>query len=392
VTLKGVRRAAFTYRYRDRNSGKLRQQSLGNYGEDFGLTDARQAVERLRLVADSGQSVRQHVRERQQAAATSEERTIAALVERFLEYMARRGRAESTIKQYRRYLGAVTHRWGDLSPADIRRGDAVDLIDRVIESGIPGGRGRGGHRAGGLLLAAASAFWSWCVEREYAEINPFSNLKKIREETASGINRRTLDTDEIKAVLRGASKHMAAREATVTLMLLATGLRPIEVCGAQWREIDLRAKTWTIPAERMKHKRSGDHVVYLSDFAADLLTAWRKTQRGRPRYVFPGEGRVNGHIVPDALRDAFDDIPGLEGDVTPKVFRATVRTQLQALGCPEEVRSRISHHQRQSRVEQSYDHHRFDAEAKRWWQTWGETLTRLKAGKSNVVKLADKQA
>ena len=58
------------------------------------------------------------------------------------------------------------------------------------------------------------------------------------------------------------------------------------------------------------------------------------------------------------------DIDGLKGGLTPKVFRATVRTQLQALGCPDEVRSRMSHHQRQTRVEQSYDHHRFDAEAK----------------------------
>ncbi len=390
MTQKGVRRATFTYRYRHRLSGQLKQQALGAYSETFGLSEARREVERLRLIADSGQSVRLVVDDERRQAGTSDDRTIEALIERFLEYMVRRKRAESTIKQYRRYLKAMSSNWPGRSPAEIRRGDAVELIDRVIERGIPGGKGKGGHRAGGLLLAASSAFWNWCVEREYSEINPFAGLKKIREETNSGISQRALSTDEVKALLDHFRPAMPGREAGASLLLLATGLRPSEVCAAQWREIDLEAASWTIPAERMKYKRAGDHIVYLSTFAIDLLRQLRKGQRGRPRYVFPAPGGTKGYMTPEALRGAYGSIEGITAPMTPKVFRATVRTQLQALGCPDEVRSRISHHQRQSRVEQSYDHHRYDAEAKQWWQTWGNALAALETDVSNVIAMPDR--
>lgn len=40
---------------------------------------------------------------------------------------------------------------------------------------------------------------------------------------------------------------------------LLTLVRPSEASGARWTEIDLDAKLWTIPAERMKAKR--EHIV-----------------------------------------------------------------------------------------------------------------------------------
>jgi integrase len=55
-----------------------------------------------------------------------------------------------------------------------------------------------------------------------------------------------------------------------------------EVLGARWSEIDLAAKTWTIPADRMKAAR--EHRVTLSDAAVAILG-------GLPRkstYVFEG--------------------------------------------------------------------------------------------------------
>jgi integrase len=41
------------------------------------------------------------------------------------------------------------------------------------------------------------------------------------------------------------------------------------VIGAEWSEIDLEAKLWTIPADRMKGRRQ--HRVPLSDRALEIL-------------------------------------------------------------------------------------------------------------------------
>jgi integrase len=59
---------------------------------------------------------------------------------------------------------------------------------------------------------------------------------------------------------------MGARCLEFTIL---TAARSGEAIGARWSEIDLAARTWTIPAERMKAGRS--HVVPLSDRVLELL-------------------------------------------------------------------------------------------------------------------------
>ncbi len=68
--------------------------------------------------------------------------------------------------------------------------------------------------------------------------------------------------------------------------LILTASRSGEVRGAKWAEINLDAKLWTVPAERMKIGK--EHVVPLTDAAIDAL------ERAKPYYaecsdlVFPG--------------------------------------------------------------------------------------------------------
>lgn len=66
--------------------------------------------------------------------------------------------------------------------------------------------------------------------------------------------------------------------------LILTGARTGEVLGATWSEIDAGAKTWTIPAARMKAKV--EHRVPLSARCIEIL-ATAGELGGKP-YVFPG--------------------------------------------------------------------------------------------------------
>jgi integrase len=60
--------------------------------------------------------------------------------------------------------------------------------------------------------------------------------------------------------------HLAARALEFTIL---TAARTGEVLGAEWWEIDLVSKTWTVPAGRMKAGKM--HKVPLSDRAVELL-------------------------------------------------------------------------------------------------------------------------
>jgi integrase len=220
------------------------------------------------------------------------------------------------------------------------------------------------------------------VDRELAPFNIWKEQSALSKAGQSGIAERALNNDEIKAVL--ASESLDQRDNTILRFLLGTGLRPNEVCGARWSEIDLEAGVWVVPKERMKYKGK-DHKVALSEYVVDLLTAWRKTQKGRPRYVFPSSGSKYPHVVPDNLVERFKKL-GVDG-FSPKVCRATFRTGLQALGCPKEVRQHMSHHQAANKVDKSYDHHDYWPEAKHWWGQWGEHLSKLEAGKRGLAEV-----
>lgn len=69
---------------------------------------------------------------------------------------------------------------------------------------------------------------------------------------------------------------------------ILTAVRTSETLGALWSEIDLGAKTWTIPASRMKARNR--HVVPLSDGAVQLLTSLHEFKRGD--LIFEGQKAI----------------------------------------------------------------------------------------------------
>jgi len=106
--------------------------------------------------------------------------------------------------------------------------------------------------------------------------------------------------------------------------LILTATRTGEVLKAQWPEIDLERKTWTIPAERMKARR--EHRVPLSDAALAVLRTVPRVE-GNP-YVFPGarNGKpLSGMALLQLMRGMGYGVNGKKGDYVPHGFRSTFR-------------------------------------------------------------------
>lgn len=68
--------------------------------------------------------------------------------------------------------------------------------------------------------------------------------------------------------------------------LILTASRSGEVRGAKWAEINLNAKLWTVPAERMKVGK--EHLVPLTDAAINVLQCARPYYAECSDLVFPG--------------------------------------------------------------------------------------------------------
>jgi integrase len=101
---------------------------------------------------------------------------------------------------------------------------------------------------------------------------------------------------------------------------ILTAARTGEVLGARWSEVDLDARTWTVPEGRMKAGRQ--HRVSLSDAAIAVLGHMRQHRRDDD-LVFPGlkRGRPLSNMALLAVLRRMR-----RGDLTAHGFRATFKT------------------------------------------------------------------
>ncbi|MFJ0492289.1 site-specific integrase [Citrobacter werkmanii] len=98
---------------------------------------------------------------------------------------------------------------------------------------------------------------------------------------------------------------------------ILTVARSGEIRGAEWDEIDLKAKTWVIPAERMK--ASKEHRVPLSDAAVALLKALPRFKENNLVFPAPRGGQLSDMSLTAVLK-RMD-----RKDLTQHGFRSTFR-------------------------------------------------------------------
>jgi integrase len=153
---------------------------------------------------------------------------------------------------------------------------------------------------------------------------------------------------------------IAASALKVTLL---TALRTGDVVGAKWAEIDVGQKTWVIPSERLKDRktRTEPHRVPLSPQVVTIL----ETLPRFGGFVFPGlkPGTPLGRT---AMRGLLEKInkdeagkprwtdPKSGRPITPHGFRATFRTWGEDAGFPRDLLEEALGHQIGTAVERAY--------------------------------------
>jgi integrase len=136
---------------------------------------------------------------------------------------------------------------------------------------------------------------------------------------------------------------MAARCLEFTIL---TGLRSGEVRGAKWEEIDFNAKTWTVPASRMKMGRA--HIVPLCEDAVTLLEQLPRFEGND--LIFPG---ARGGVLSDVGLTKPIRVMGYE--VTVHGFRSTFRDWMaESTNYPHHVAEMALAHTIGNAVEKAY--------------------------------------
>lgn len=167
-------------------------------------------------------------------------------------------------------------------------------------------------------------------------------------------------------------------------LLILTATRTNETLGAKWTEIDRAAKTWIVPAARMKAGR--EHRVALSDEALTVLdAAWklRSKDAADDAHVFPG--RKTGKPLSNmALLMTLRRMG--RGDLTAHGFRSTFRDWCgEATAYPSEVAEIALAHINKDKTEAAYARGDLIEKRRKMMADWGAYCTRPRPA-ANVVQ------
>jgi integrase len=270
-------RRSWTYRYEI--DGKRREMGLGAL-HTFSLAEARARARTLRQqVADGIDPL--EAREAARRARLAEQAstvTFEQCAERYLNLHAD-GWGAAHDHQWRASLRTYVYPLiGKLSVRDIDQAAIMKILEPVWTL-KPTTAGRVRSRVEAVLDYAAAHDMR---DREdnparhiTAALPKLSKIAKVQHFAAEPWETLPQFMQELRQLQSTAAKCME--------WLILTTTRSEEAMGAEFEEIDLKAKTWTIPAARMKARTA--HRIPLSTRALELLS-------GLPRsgpYVFGGD-------------------------------------------------------------------------------------------------------
>ena len=165
---------------------------------------------------------------------------------------------------------------------------------------------------------------------------------------------------------------------------IATAGRTSEVLKAEWAEIDVQARTWTVPDGKMKAREA--HLVFLNDTALRVLEGQRE-HHGKGKYVFPSARSDDGD-APMSQMALLMVMRRMGEPYTVHGFRATYSTACNelALARRDAIEASLAHRQK-DRTEAAYNRAAFLAERKALAAAWCEFIEGRWQAPDNVIPM-----
>ena len=154
---------------------------------------------------------------------------------------------------------------------------------------------------------------------------------------------------------------------------LLTLVRPSEASGARWTEIDLDAKLWTIPAERMKARR--EHIVPLSPQALEILEVMKPISSHR-EHVFPSRNDPKQSMNSQAANAALKRI-GYGGKLVAHGLRSIASTAMNEAGFNTDVIEAALAHTDKNEVRRAYNRSTYLEKRITLMDWWGTEVKNL---------------
>jgi integrase len=366
--------ASWCFRYRF--GGLTRKFTIGASPE-IGLREARDLARKAHVQVANGidpGAVKRasKIVERTPVDHDLVEKVVADFLTRHVKTLA-----PSTFREVTRIMKKdVLPAWRGRRLSEIKKPDVHVLLDSIVD--------RGAVKQASRTLSWLKGLASFAVQRGLIEASPFAGIKPPGGKETS--RDRILADGELKALWEAADAMAPPYSAFVQLLIL-TGQRRSEVAGMAWREIDLAAKMWVLPAVRAKN--GVEHQIPLSDLAIEILTALPRIDGSDFVLTISGQNAMRSY---SAIKRRLDSL--MPPDTRPWVFhdaRRTVATGLSRLGVNLPVIEKLLNHVSGSfaGIVGVYQRHSFADEKCAAMAAWGRHVEAIVTGEAadNVVDL-----
>lgn len=384
-------RRIFLWRYQWR--GKTKRLTLGEFGAPplIGLAEARSmvAVARAELARGMNPATTRPTSTPVRAAKrgprvspiavepdaprtgnAADPNSVASLVDEFVRVHVRTHAKdpEPTVRLLEREVVAY---FGDRDARSISPREIVLRLDEIVARGAP--------YMANKTAALLSQLFRFGIQRGLVEHSPVLLLGKPggRQRPRS----RVLSEEEVQTFLQHLDEvYRSERTKQALRVLLYTGQRRGELFRAEWRDLDLVGREWTIRESVAKNGQRS--LVPLSEAAVAAFEKLKVLARGS-RFVMPSEdGRSMADPKPltRAVARSLKNwrVLGITEQFNVHDLRRTLRTGLARLRVPPHIAERVIGH-KQRGILAVYDLHAYTDEKREALERWATYLGGLEA-------------
>ena len=350
------------WRHRFRFKNKATMMSLGNYPE-VSLLDARQHRDSNKQLIKKGINP---VKER--LVDNNSKKTFYDMFNAWIDNKKDElsdDYVEDTIQRANNYLFPEI---GKLPIEDIKSPDMRNLLLKIQEKGLLDTLRK--------VKGIANGVFSYSVGMGLISVNPVRDLPNdIFKKQPKNHYATLTNPKDISWLLNKLDKHKGSNEVNTALIMAPhVFLRPSELTGLLWQEIDFEAKLIRIGSERMKMNKS--HIVPMSNQVFDILWGLNKNNV-ESKFVFPTSRDKTKSISTSALRVALRSLGIKKEDFTTHGFRHMASTRLNELGYRGDLIEIQLAHTQSNKVRAAYNHAEHLQERKAMMQDWSNYLDKL---------------
>lgn len=365
------------WRYRYRYAGKARAMLIGSYA-DLSLAKARDIAKELSARVALGYDVAGEKQERKlEALAKIEaEKNALSVAELAAEYYARQ--IENTYKHPELFRSSLQKNIvaliGKMKVEDVRPRHVDVVLQDVIKRGSP--------TVANDVLRMLKRLFDYAVVRGIIEVNPAISFSAKDAGGKEQGRKRALSREELMMFFRALrnGRGISRENELAFKIILALGVRKMELCAAEWSEFDLANEVWHLPGSRAKN---GDDIDIP---LPQPVIEWIKEIRlfaGDSSWLIPARrAQTASHISRATLNMVMPSVMKEMSGVEPfsiHDLRRTMRTQMAGLGIDPLIAERCLNHKIPG-IEGIYNRHQYFNERKAALAQWADLLVVLENG------------